>query len=350
MTEAGTSTAPDERLHAILHDVLWEELAELGIRAHEEVCVREVALELPAGSDKSEPEAVEAAARSWAQGIREQLRAGSSADLVHYPDRRAAAVDMARGILHNNWDRSWAWVQLGLWRSDGERSTANAWRKWCRSIAAKPRQMIPILRAAAVEGVLGEAALQWDRPEWNTLVGALVRYHGAMDFAGRMAFGDGPLRGGEDSTLRRHAELLCDSSPLAETFDGLARKVCASPELARFWATLVLFDTEPSLSFAKPEQAARLVQVLALRFVDEEVSLPEETLIIQAPSAEGRLVDRVLDSPPEPPFETDVAPLVATVESILSDANGNATEPRPPVRRGDTGVFPNVRAMGTAGD
>jgi hypothetical protein len=260
----------DDLLDAVLGEGLEPALARAGVPADEEMCIRFVRaparLRLEAGQA--------AAAAEWSAAIADAVAAALTAprrDVVRYRSRRAALVDLALGIAAGDYDRCWAWRQLGLWDGPDPTNDAAAVAGLVRALIAEPEAVVAVLAETARAGTLSRLATQVDSEAWIALARAALSASGATRpvleaVAESTAAGD--VDTADRRGLRERARAIVVGSRLARAF--AASSPGHADARAAAYAALAWLDAEPGAPAATTVAAARdLVAAVAAEFVDE---------------------------------------------------------------------------------
>jgi hypothetical protein len=220
-------------------------LDRTGLSPHEEICVRSASslfrprLSLPD----------ESIATEWslqlAEAIQRAASEGPEARVVRYRSRMHAIVDMAGGVLRGNYERAWAWRQLGFWRRGERASDREAVIELIRALLSEPRTLVAVLVAMVRLRLTEALGARLEVDEWVALADAASRAAGApvglVEHRGNL-----PLRTAEPAP-RIDESFIPRGSVLAALAERIAGD--ALPALA----VLVLLETNPALArFDRP--------------------------------------------------------------------------------------------------
>jgi hypothetical protein len=99
---------------------------------------------------------------------------------VYYSSRTHALIDFASSAMRAELERSWAWVQLGIWHDDARESFATAARQVISALADEPQHAVAALAYLASNGSTLRALLGWTEPgAWSRLAVATCKAYGA---------------------------------------------------------------------------------------------------------------------------------------------------------------------------
>jgi hypothetical protein len=266
---------------AVRDELLDAALERAGIPTSDEVCIRRV--DSVVQLDRSDPDSRLAATWSiaLADAVANRLREGGP-DVVRYPSRFAALVEMicdaARGCL----ERAWAWRSLGIWRAGDALDVATA----CGEAAAELSRYAPVapavLAVAARRGVLPLLISRLPAERWIRLAQAALAACSASEATptGRW-LGDEPIeRAAHGATSERYAAAI----PRIERRSAIVRAVrttsgalsIGQPATSRALALLAILECEPALVASPygPAIANELAQRLVNPAIESAVSTP----------------------------------------------------------------------------
>lgn len=165
---------------AIRDELLDGALERAGIPATDEICIRRV--DSVVQLDRSHPDARLAAAWSiaLADAVASRLREGGP-EVVRYPSRFAALVEMVCDAARGDLERAWAWRSLGIWCAGDAIDVATARDEAVAQLAREARVAPAVLRAAARHGVLPLLASRVPAGRWVRLARAALAACSASD-------------------------------------------------------------------------------------------------------------------------------------------------------------------------
>ncbi|HJQ02659.1 MAG TPA: hypothetical protein VJ851_13750 [Jatrophihabitans sp.] len=179
---SATSTAEDEpRVRRLLARVTEHRLAPvldgLDLPAGE-WCIRRLDVPLPL-TDRQADGTVELAwAQALAAALREALKVGSDAGVLHYRRPTAALTDLLAALATGRTERVWAWRQLGLLQAGDPDPAGMPVAAALTALRRRPAEALPALIAAgrtvgiaALHRLLGPAG-------WNDLARLVVASRG----------------------------------------------------------------------------------------------------------------------------------------------------------------------------
>ncbi|MBZ5558151.1 MAG: hypothetical protein LAO77_12830 [Acidobacteriia bacterium] len=262
----------DSALTSVLPLVVNAAVDRSGIATDGYVCVRD--LHATARLRLAEPDSALAThlGEAIADAIRAALRDPSAA-AVHYSSRAQALIDLAASALAGDFSRRWAWMQIGLWRTDVNVSAGAAADLVLRALTREPRDAAAVVawlarhRPAALVSVITRATPSL----WTSLARAALGATGAaFDVAdpgdrvgARVRARDGERQRadpiGPDTVA---AASLVARSPIARVAAEFARDLPTGSW--RALATLLLLDVEPAtLRNVAADRAGALVAAVA---------------------------------------------------------------------------------------
>jgi hypothetical protein len=272
--------------------------------------------------------------------------------VVRYGSRIQVLLDMALSIAHGDYDRSWAWTQLGLWRVGAQPSAREAVRAFVRALADEPQHIVPLLRVLAMRKQLGFFTARLAEEQWVELAQAALLTVGAPTslLDAREPLEPAPLT---TAPLRRAAHRLLDASLLREELMSLAT---VSPIARRVAAILMVLDADPNALRTVEESGRALLDTVGealeifavvARTKAEPKPIVEVSGATSKTSEDGATVlRRVAESSPEAESGTKDGNTVARRSGEAQRALSHDTERRPeePVADADGGaLLPSVR-------
>jgi hypothetical protein len=303
----------DDLLDTVLVEGLGPALARAGVPADEEVCIRFVRaparLRLEAGAA--------AAVAEWSAAIAEAIVTALTAprrDIVRYRTRRAALVELALGIAARDYERCWAWRQLGLWHGSDPTDSVTAAAGLVRVLVAEPESVVAVLGEVARAGTLTRLAAAIDEDGWLALARAALVASGAPPSV--LDAVDEPDRaGGADPAdaveLRERARAIVAGSRLAVALAAVSRTRVDRSDTRAATAALAWLEAEPAATAATSAADSRaLVAAIAAELASSEheplAELRADVDDVPAGSPEGRSEEEEKEddhvSPTEPPL------------------------------------------------
>jgi hypothetical protein len=167
----------DAALREMLDGALETALARVGVRAHDEVCIRHVDAPARLRLGASDPEPAAAWSAALAGAIRQTLDAGGEG-VVRYGSRAQALADLLTSVARGRLGRAWAWRQLGLWDAGDSPSSAAAADEAARALIANPELAVAALAAAARAGALLPLAARIRPATWAGIARAALEAAG----------------------------------------------------------------------------------------------------------------------------------------------------------------------------
>lgn len=286
----GRRAGERRRLDAILGSALGEAmdaaLAGFPLAPREELCIRHLEVPVRLRLDRPDPALAAAWGEALASAIRSapavpqtrSLTAGTPAiEVVRYPSREHALLEMAAQAVHGDRRRAWAWRQLDLWRAGDAVSGAEAVREWVRTLVREPAFVVPVLRWLAETRRLPALALRLEGGHWLSLATAALEFNGLpltwKDLADAAAscHADPPVDVVPSATDSIAASAISTGPPPDPTATRILRhsriaNACpihrvASPG-APGWAALAVLEADPGWVTRPPEAWARLLREL----------------------------------------------------------------------------------------
>jgi hypothetical protein len=235
----------DAVLRRVLDEALEPALARAGIVLDEEVCVREI--DAPVRLLLSAPDVslVEAWSLALTDALQRALAAGRG--VARYRTRTHALLEMLTAVARLDYERAWAWRQLGLWQAGDQPGDAAAMHEAVQALAHEPQAVVPVLREA---GRLGIPARLGDRladEDWIILARSALAAAGippglAAPEADAVAAVTGSSATSDSSpSAASSAARLIQASAFAVGLAPVARSGAA-----RALAVLVVLDAEPA--------------------------------------------------------------------------------------------------------
>ncbi len=265
------ATEDRRRLDRVLRSVLDTELEravdQLGLDPREEVCIRRIRHTVKLRLSESD----QALAEEWSHALASEiLRSGDDSspeagrvEVVRYSSRVQALLDLAEGVARDDYERAWAWYQLGCWPSVAAQPSAAEAAAWLvRALGNDPAMTVPVLRYLAERSLLAPIIVRLEARQWIALALGSLQAMGAIVRPSNLAHpGDGsrPVESaGEAAGLVRLAERLARHSLLARA--TATTNIPAS--IRRAFAALVLVEAEPVFATSPRETLLGLLSAL----------------------------------------------------------------------------------------
>jgi len=157
--------------------VLESAIERQGISAHGYLCIRQVQATMRLRLRQPDSVLAGIVAQAIADAISGAQRGESS---IYYSSRTHALIDLASSAMRADLERSWAWIQLGIWHDDARRSFATAAEQVIRALADEPQHAVAALAYLASDGSTLSALLGWTDPNaWFRLAVAACKAYGA---------------------------------------------------------------------------------------------------------------------------------------------------------------------------
>jgi hypothetical protein len=252
------------------------------------------------------------------------------ASVVRYGSKPHALVDLAASAMAGDFTRSWAWTQLGIWRSDfALRADATA-DLIVRTLAREPRHAIAVIGhlASHHRRQFHELAARATQHAWAQVAYAVIQSvdAGAVAAAGRATAVITVTASADERSIGALASRVVSTSPIARA--ALLARSRLTPETLAALVTLAIVETEPSAI-----QSA----------LDLERALLAVVRLITAPDAKALTV---LNDPDADPHSERIGPAAVTQELDLP-REGDAVSPFDRARTdpiGSAQPAPSVRA------
>jgi len=233
-------------------------LARVGIPADEEICIRRVEARTALDLARTDAALAIAWSASLAAAIRATIDRGGD-EIVRYPSRRLALVDVVLAAARGELGRAWAWRQLGLWPARDVGPGPDACTEAARVLAAHPRLVVPVLREVVRRGALGALLAQLPLGALAALAEAVLP--GALAAVPSLAGGDAAAPPPEiGSRLAQRSILARAGAEALATME--AAPVGRVPALRRALAVLCLVEAEPGALLRAGAPRAALVAAL----------------------------------------------------------------------------------------
>ncbi len=232
----------DKVLRAVVDEALELALERAGVPAYEEICLRSLAVPVRLRLSRGDS----ALAREWSNALADAIRraAGSvwSRHIVRYGSRAQAMIDLAFSVARGDYERAWAWKQLGIWQGGESPSASEAIVELLGSLVAEPLNIVPVLRAfggrEAPAGLFAGLAARMTSSQWIVLARAAL--FGAGASPALLAYAEPGIA----ETPRQARRLLAASSLAPRIVKSIPLE---DIDLRRALAVLLILDAEPSI-------------------------------------------------------------------------------------------------------
>jgi len=232
----------DKVLRAVVDEALELALERAGVAAHEEICLRSLAVPVRLRLSRGDS----ALAREWSNALAHALRRATggvwSRHIVRYGSRAQAMIDLAFSVARGNYERAWAWKQIGIWHGSEWPSASEAVIELLGSLVAEPINIVPVLRAfggpQAADGLFARMASRMTPTQWIVLARAALAGAGASPALLAHA------EPGVAETPRQARRLLAASSIAPRIIESVPLE---DTDLRRALAALLILDAEPSI-------------------------------------------------------------------------------------------------------
>jgi hypothetical protein len=157
--------------------VLESAIERQGISAHGYLCIRQVQATMRLRLRQPDSVLAGIVGQAIADAISGARRGGSS---IYYSSRTHALIDLASSAMRADLERSWAWIQLRIWRDDARSGFATAAEQVVRALTDEPQHAVAALAHLASDGSTLRALLGWTDPSaWSRLAVATCKAYGA---------------------------------------------------------------------------------------------------------------------------------------------------------------------------
>ncbi|MBX3744517.1 MAG: hypothetical protein KF833_04345 [Verrucomicrobiae bacterium] len=276
---AGERRRLDGILGSALGEALDTALAGFPLAPREELCIRHLHVPVRLRLDRSDlalaavwGEALASAIRSapTVSGPRSTTAGAPAIEVVRYPSREHALIEIAAQAVHGDRRRAWAWRQLDLWRTGDAVSDAEAVREWVRTLVREPGLIVPILRWLAGTHRLETLALRLEGSHWLSLAAAALEFNG-LPLTWKDLTGAAASRPADEP-------VAVSPSPATNPTDPIATRILRDSRIANAvpihrvaspgesgWAALAVLEADPGWVARPPEAWARLLRRMTAR-------------------------------------------------------------------------------------
>lgn len=255
----------DRALAPAFEEALPVALARRGIDPDDgEICLREVRFPLRVRLFAGDGAVMLGWSEAAAEAITAALAGGNEGG-VRFASRRQALTDFATAVARGDLRRVWAYAQLGLCRSEAERSAATAADDLARALAAEPEAIVPVLADVARRGLLAALTGRIPPDYWTELAARALA--AAACAAAIPVLNGAPGGPPEDDAEPEIASRIAQALARSELAAGVraAPAIRGEPVLPAAFAALALVEADPGL--LRRPAAAAVVTVAAAGLV-----------------------------------------------------------------------------------
>ena len=199
-----------------------------------------------------------------------QTTAGAHEDhcteLVRYPSRLQAVIDVAAGVARQDLRRAWAWRQLGLWPAREQASPSEALSLLTRVLVREPVMIVSVFRALAGLGLIERLARRFDSNQWTAVARAAARRPDLPLEGWKGTAGAGVGDPDEAPHAAALARRLVRSSMIARSL----RVVPVPPPARRALAALVVMEVEPVFAATPRDRLPALLDAMEVLLAADE--------------------------------------------------------------------------------
>jgi hypothetical protein len=256
----GTQTRVKGIVADAIARILEGAIEHAGIAKEGYLCIRELHTLVTLRLRDADSALAESLGRAIADSISEMIRKGSPL-VVHYRSRAHALVDLGASALSGDFERAWAWVQIGMWRTDSPVRHDLAAEAVMYTLAREPRHALAALgylaraRNDAVSSLIDLAT----SAAWVALARAAVKASGSTLDPVKPPF-DRLSEFGADRSAKR----IVGESAIARTTVATMGKLPIETRLAL--AALVILEVEPALIHKGVERARLMLAAVEREF------------------------------------------------------------------------------------
>lgn len=240
----------DAVLRRVLDEALEPALERAGIPVDEETCIRQIQAPVRLRLSAPDRSLVEAWSAALADAVRRAL--ADDRTVARYSSRAHALVDLVTAVAGGDYERAWAWRQLGLWHAGDGADDATATGEAVRALGDEPHAIVPVLREAARRGALTSLVRRLAAEAWV-----------ALSRAALAAAGLPPALTGPDvappvpsSATTRAAKRIVSTSALGRAAAPAAATLVGA---RRALAVLMILDADPATLRADDARRRALV-------------------------------------------------------------------------------------------
>jgi hypothetical protein len=333
-----SAAAERPRLQRIVDDaltrVLEHALEGAAIDPEAFVCIDTVRMVVPVRLREEDGALTGAVGHAIAAAIQDAITNGP-ASVVRYGSKAHALADMAVGALAGDFTRSWAWTQIGIWKSDAALRADVAAILVLRTLANEPKYAVGVLAylARAHADRLRALAVRAAPRAWELLAQSMLSAARGetSGFASRRTpsadRGVAVMSAGAIAHIARH---VAAQSAIVRASAGVWPGL-ATPTRAAI-AAVALLEVEP----ARAQEATLAAEVLAaIEVGTHENAAPRDGLRLRDSSGEPAIASRERSHSPgvfKPIKTAPLAPDSATAgASTIETSSARAPSASPPI-------------------
>ncbi len=244
-----------ERLQMkVLDDAFELAIERAGIPKDGELCLRSVSAPVRLRLDSSDQSITAHWTAELAQSLTDAIRNGPGSRRVFYYSRQQAVFDFALCVTRGEYERAWAWQQLGLWVDRNTVDSANAVRELVQALTREPESIVPVFRYLAPLDALPVMSRRLSASQWQALSEAALMHAGV--FLVRDDSDSAP-----SSRVFSYALRILERSQILAAISYSAVLQGAGETMRRAIAALAILEAEPPLLHSPV--AASVVDVVA---------------------------------------------------------------------------------------
>ena len=260
-----------ERLDRVRDEILDFPLSmaleRLGISPREEICIRRVCAPVRLKYSSADVDLVMQWSISLAERFFQIITTGDPENVVRYPSRLGGLFDFADSVARGDFQRAWAWRQIGFSVSRRVDSSVEAAKGLVETLIREPECIVPVLSRLAERGRIAGLLKRIPAVWWRDLAMAALAVHGVVDAEAAMA----TRKLGREKTdvvKKRRALRIAKASSLAGMIDQERSWFSDHAGILPVWAIFVILEQEPDVFSGAEQEAA------SLRFaVEDEIRI-----------------------------------------------------------------------------
>ena len=244
-----------ERLQMkVLDDAFELAIERAGIPKDGELCLRSVSAPVRLRLDSSDQSITAHWTAELAQSLTDVIRNGPRSRRVFYYSRQQAVFDFALCVTRGEYERAWAWQQLGLWVDRNTVESANAVRELVQALTREPELIVPVFRYLAPADALPAMSRRLSSSQWQELSEAALMHAGVF-----LVRDDSD--GTPSSRVFSYALRILECSQILAAISYSAVLQGAGETMRRSIAALAILEAEAALLYSPV--AASVVDVVA---------------------------------------------------------------------------------------